>query len=99
MAGVGYGPEYDRMARYDLAADRWTMVDVGSSAAAVGVPDSDGRVSTFVSLPSEKGAPVQLIEGTGSLIAELPAFSCCVAPPGSGGSIYRVGTTTPSEVP
>jgi hypothetical protein len=73
-AGVGYGPESDRMARYDLAADRWTMVDVGSSAAVVGVPDSDGRVSTFVSLPYEKGAPVQLIEGTGSLLAELPAF-------------------------
>lgn len=73
-ARVGYGPESDRMARYDLAADRWTMVDVRSSAAMVGVPDSDGRVSTFVSLPYERGAPVQLIEGTGSLLAELPAF-------------------------
>jgi hypothetical protein len=184
-ARVGYSPEPDQMARYDLSADRWTVVDVGSSAAVVGVPDSDGRVSTFVSLPNEKGASVQLIDGTGTLLAELPAFpgdpnvfgdqiqasglwvgdeavfeiwtdepaygseqiwalnpdtqtwrrldvdtafpridssavvvgdllvmsnrptdvyrgtprACCVAPPSKGGSIYRVGTSSPSQVP
>jgi hypothetical protein len=74
VADVGYDPEWDQMARYDLAADRWTMVDVGSSAAVVGVPGSDGSVSTFLNLPSDTGAPVQLIDSTGSLIAELPAF-------------------------
>lgn len=184
-ANVGYGPENDRIARYDLAADSWTMVEVGSSAAVVGVPGSDGRVSTFVSLPYETGAPVQLIDGSGDLIAELPAFpgdpevfadqvaasglwvggeavfeiwnggpdyqpeqiwalnpstgtwrrldagtpfpridhsvrvagdlllmwnspndvyrgtprACCVAPPSKGGSIYRVGTSDPEQVP
>jgi len=188
VAEVGYDPESDRMARYDLAADRWTTVDSGASAALVGVPGSDGNVSTFLSLPSETGAPVRLIDGTGRLIAELPAFPgepgvfgdeigasgvwvgseavfeiwkvasdyepeqlwalnpgtqewrrldggkafprvndhavaagdllllwnrpsdryqgppttprvCCVAPPSSGGSIYRISTTSPSEVP
>jgi hypothetical protein len=74
VADVGFDPEFDRMARYDLAADRWTMVDVGSSAAVVGVPGSDGSVNTFVNLPSEPSAPIHLIDRTGSLIAELPAF-------------------------
>ena len=31
------------MARYDLAADRWTVVEVGSSTAVVGVPGSEGE--------------------------------------------------------
>lgn len=74
VADVAYDPELDQMARYDLAADHWTMIDVGSSAAVVGVPGSDGSVSTFLNLPSDTGAPVQLIDSTGSLIAELPAF-------------------------
>jgi hypothetical protein len=74
VAGVGYGPKFDRVARYDPAADRWTMVDVGPSAAVVGVPDSDGRVTTLVSLPYKTGAPVRLIEADGGLVAELPAF-------------------------
>jgi hypothetical protein len=73
-AEVGYDPEYDQMAAYDLASDRWTMIDVGSSAAVVGVPGSDGSVNTFVNLPSQTGAPAQLIDSTGSLIAELPSF-------------------------
>ena len=182
VATVGSGPGDDPMARYDLAADRWTTLDGDPSAAWAGVPGSDGLVRTFVSLPFEMGAPVQLIDGTGSLIAELPAFpgdpdvfgdqisasggvwvgheavfevwgkgsgseqiwalnpdtqtwrrldaetafprieglavgdllvlsnrptdvyrgeprACCVAPPSSGGSIYRISTTSPSEVP
>ena len=74
VADVGHDPGYDRMARYDLAADRWTMVDVGSSAAVVGVPGSAGTASTFVNLPSDTRAPVRLIDSSGSLIAELPAF-------------------------
>lgn len=73
VADVG-DPEYDQMARYDLVADGWTMVDVGSSGAVVGVPGSDGTVSTFVNLPSETGAPVRLMDSTGSPIGELPAF-------------------------
>ncbi|MEP7379223.1 MAG: hypothetical protein ABI725_06615 [Chloroflexota bacterium] len=183
VADVGY--DLDTMARYDLAADRWTMLDVGASAAVVGVPGADGNVSTFVNLPSETGAPTRLIDTTGSLLAELPAFPgdpgvfgdvvgasglwvgeeavfeiwndgpdsqpeqiwalnpgtqtwhrldtetafpridssvrvagdlllfwnrpddvyrgmprvCCVAPPSKGGSIYRVGTAVPPEVP
>lgn len=74
VADVSGDPEFDQMARYDLVADRWTMVDVGSSTAVVGVSSSDGRVSTFLNLPSEAGAPVRLIDSTGSLLAELPAF-------------------------
>jgi hypothetical protein len=79
VASVGFAGgqleylEDDRLARYDLAADRWTVVDVRSSAV-VGIPGSDGRVSTFVNLPPHTGAPVQLIDSTGSLLAELPAF-------------------------
>lgn len=72
VADVGQG--FYQMARYDVAADHWTRVDLRSSAAVVGVPDSDGKVSTFLSLPSETGGPVQLIDSTGSLLAELPAF-------------------------
>jgi len=74
VADVGYDPEYDRMTRYNPVTNRWTMVDVGSSAAVVGVPGSDGSVNTFVNLPSQTGAPVQLIDSNGNLIAELPAF-------------------------
>ena len=172
-----------RMARYDPAANRWTTIDLGPSAALVGVRDAEGRVTTFVNLPSTRGAPVRLIDGTGRQIAELPAFPgdpgvfgaeisafgqwvgneavfeimkaesegkgeqfwalnpwtqawrrldvptdfpriddsvvvvgdlilmwnrpgdvyqgrvCCVAPPGNGGSVYRLGTGGPSEVP
>lgn len=74
-ATAGYGDgSNNTMASYDLAADRWTTVEIGSSTAVVGVPGSDGRVSTFVNLPSETGARVQLIDSTGSPIAELPAF-------------------------
>ena len=64
----------DRMGHYDVAADRWTIVDIDPSAAVVGVPGSDGSVRMFVSLPYRMGAPVRLIDGTGSLISELPAF-------------------------
>lgn len=74
VAEVGYDPAFDRMARYDMAADQWTLLDVGSSAAVVGVPGAEGTVSTFVNLPSETGAPTQLIDSTGSLLAELRAF-------------------------
>jgi hypothetical protein len=74
VADVSGDPDFDQMARYDLAADRWTTVDVGSSAAVVGVPGSDGSVSTFLNLPSDTGAPVRLIDSTGSLNSELPAF-------------------------
>jgi hypothetical protein len=151
----------------------------------VGLTGPDGRASTFVNLKSETGASAELIDGTGKLLAELPAFPgdpdvfgqlvgahglwvadeaifqiwkiggigddapdqtwalnpgtrtwrrldtdmkfpridaevagdlmlmwnrpddvyrgtprvCCVAPPSKGGSIYRVGTTSPSQVP
>ena len=74
VADVGQDPALDRLARYDMAADQWTMLDVGSSAAVVGVPGADGTVSTFVNLPSDTGAAVELIDSTGSLLAELPAF-------------------------
>ena len=183
FAGGQTEPSVGRMARYDVAADSWTVVEIGSSSAVVGVTGSDGRVNTFMNLPSETGVPAQLIDSTGNLLAELPAFpgdrdvfgelvgayglwvgdqaafeiwkvgpdsepeqiwalnpgtqtwrrldadtdfpridgsavaagdllfmwnrpsdvyrglprACCVSPPGIGGSIYRVGTTTPSE--
>jgi hypothetical protein len=74
VADVGYDPQFDRAARYDMATDRWTMLDVGSSAAVVGVPGSNGRVTTFVNLPSDTEAPVQLIDESGKLLAALPAF-------------------------
>jgi hypothetical protein len=188
VAEVGQAPALDRLARYEMAADQWTLLDVGSSAAVVGVPGADGTISTFVNLSSDTGAAVKLIDSTGSLLAELPAFPgdpgvfgdivgasglwvgeeavfeiwndgpdyqpeqiwalnpstrswrrldadtafpridhstsvagdllltwnrpsdvyqgppttprvCCVAPPSKGGSIYRVGTTSPSAVP
>ena len=72
VAEVGY--DFDTMARYDMAADQWTILDVASSAAVVGVPGTDGHVITFLNLPSDIGAPTQLIDSTGSLLAELPAF-------------------------
>jgi hypothetical protein len=185
VADVGYDPRFDKIARYDMAAAKWTILDVGSSAAVVGVPGSDGRVTTFINVPSESGAPIQLIDSNGTLLSELPAFPgdpgvfgdqvaasglwvggeavfeiwnggpdyqpeqiwalnpstrtwrrldtstpfpridnsvlvagdlllmwnspndvyrgtprvCCVAPPSKGGSIYRVGTPSPSQVP
>ena len=74
LADVGYAPENDRAARYDLASDRWTTVDVGASAAVVGVVGSDGRASAFINLPSVRGEPVRLIDSAGTLIEELPAF-------------------------
>jgi hypothetical protein len=179
VAEVGLDPALDRLARFEIAAVQWTLLDVGSSAAVVGVLGADGTVSTFVNLPSDTGAAAQLIDSTGSLLAELPAFPgdlgvfgdtigayglwvgeeavfeiwndgpdyqpeqiwalnpstqswrrldadtafpridhstsvagdlllmwnrpsdvyqgrvCCVAPPSKGGSIYRVGTTSP----
>jgi hypothetical protein len=185
VADVGYDPRFDKIARYDMAAGKWAILDVGSSAAVVGVPGSDGRVTTFINVPSESGAPIQLIDSDGTLLSELPAFPgdpgvfgdqvaasgvwaggeavfeiwnggpdyqpeqiwalnpstgtwrrldtstpfpridnsvlvagdlllmwnspndvyrgtprvCCVAPPSKGGSIYRVGTPSPSQVP
>ena len=77
VTNAGYGQTFgsdNAMARYDLAADRWTVVEVGSSTAVVGVPGSDGRVNTFIDLSSETGAPVRLIDSAGTQIAELPAF-------------------------
>jgi len=74
IAEVGYDPEFDRMARYDIAGDRWTTVNVGSSAALMGVPGSGGRVTEFIDLPSETGSPVRVIDDTGSLITDLAAF-------------------------
>lgn len=62
------------MVRYDPAADRSSVFDIGPSAALVGVPGPDGVVSSFVILRPELGAPVGLLDGTGSLVAELPAF-------------------------
>jgi hypothetical protein len=185
VADVGYDPRFDKIVRYDMAAGKWAILDVGSSAAVVGVPGSDGRVTTFINVPSESGAPIQLIDRNGTLLSELSAFPgdlgvfgdqvaasglwaggeavfeiwnggpdyqpeqiwalnpstgtwrrldtstrfpridnsvlvagdlllmwnspndvyrgtprvCCVAPPSKGGSIYRVGTPSPSQVP
>ncbi|MEO7397136.1 MAG: hypothetical protein ABIW84_01075 [Ilumatobacteraceae bacterium] len=64
----------NQMMRYDLATDRWSVVNLGSSAELVGIQGTDGLVSTFVNLPSATGAPTQLLDGTGNPIAELPAF-------------------------
>ena len=75
--GLGGGPTDPvpgRLARYDLAADRWTVAEISPSAAVVGVAGSDRPASTFIDLPSETGAPVRLIDGTGRPLAELPAF-------------------------
>ena len=185
VADVTNAPEFDAMARYDTATDQWTMLDVGPSAALVGVPDADGTVTTFLDLPSDFGAPVQLIDANADLLGELPSLpdeagvfgdqiaasgvwvgeeavfeiwsdgtdfqleqiwalnlstetwrrlntdtalpridrsvlvaddlllmwnrpsdvyrgtprACCVAPPGIGGSIYRVGAPSPSPAP
>jgi hypothetical protein len=74
VADVGYAPENDRAARYDLAGDRWTTLDVGPSAAVVGVAGADGHVRKFINLPSVRGEPVRLIDSAGTLIEELPAF-------------------------
>jgi hypothetical protein len=75
VTNPGYGgASHNPIARYDLAADRWTVADVGPSTAVVGVPGSDGRVSTFINLSSETGVAVQRIDSTGNQIAELPAF-------------------------
>jgi hypothetical protein len=74
VARAGYDPAVDSAARYDLAKDWWTMVDVGASAALVGVAGSDGRASAFINLPSVRGEPVHLIDSAGTLIEELPAF-------------------------
>ncbi len=63
------------MVRYDVAADSLSVVDIGSSLVVlVGVPGPDGLMSTFVGLPSETGAPTLLLDNTGNVIAELPAF-------------------------
>ena len=67
-------PALDDLARYEMAADQWTVVDVGSSAAVVGVPGADGTISTFVDLSSDAGLGVKLLDSAGNLLAELPAF-------------------------
>ncbi len=65
----------NRMIRWNLAADRlFAGPDIGSSEELVGIPGADGLVSTFVNLPSEMGAPTQLLDSTGNPITELPAF-------------------------
>jgi hypothetical protein len=74
VADVAYAPEFDTVARYDIAADEWTLLEVGSSAALVGLPDDDAAVGTFLNVPSEFGAPVRLIDTNADLLGELPAF-------------------------
>jgi hypothetical protein len=74
VADVDYDPRFDKIARYDMTAGKWTILDVGSSAAVVGIPGSDGRVTTFINVPSESGAPIQLIDSNGTLLSESPAF-------------------------
>ena len=67
-------PNIESVARYDLAADRWTTLNIEASAAVVGIVGADGDASAFVNLPSERGAPVQVIDSAGGVIDELPAF-------------------------
>ena len=86
--GIGGGqtdPVPGQLARYDLAADRWTVADIGPSSAVVGVPGSDGRASTFIDLPFETGAPVRLVDGTGRPLTELPGL------PRRSGRVRRPG--------
>ena len=64
----------DRMVRSDEAVDRWSTIAIGSPAAVVGIPSSDGSVSTFVNLPTEIETSAQLLDSTGESIADLPAF-------------------------
>jgi hypothetical protein len=57
--------------RYDLAADNWSTKSVGSQAELVVIPGGDGHV---IALSSATGSPVQVLDGRGDPLTELPAF-------------------------
>ena len=57
--------------RYDLTADSWSVNNIGSQAALVVAPGSEGHI---IALPSATGTPTQVIDSHGDPVAELPAF-------------------------
>jgi hypothetical protein len=62
------------LVRYDPVTDTMATADIGSTEALVAVPGPDGLVTGYVNLPRETGAPVLLLDRTGALVSELPAF-------------------------
>ena len=58
--------------RYDPRADEWQTVDDKSYAYLVAVPDGDGEVRSVVALPTELGAPVTVLDRTGTITGTLP---------------------------
>jgi hypothetical protein len=63
----------NRMMRYDVAADNWTVV-AGSYAELVEIPGANGLVSSLIALPAATDAPVQILGSDLDPIGELPAF-------------------------
>jgi hypothetical protein len=60
------------LARYDPTADTWQLGDEARYAALVGIPDDDGVTRTVIALPSVTGAPVEVLDDTGTLVGQLP---------------------------
>jgi hypothetical protein len=56
---------------YDVAADSWSVDEIGLQAALVAAPADEGRI---IALPRAIGEPAQLIDSHGDPVAELPAF-------------------------
>ena len=51
VADVAYEERFDQIARYDIASGKWTILDIGSSAAVVGVPATSTRSFTETGMP------------------------------------------------
>lgn len=64
---------FDKLMRYDVAADSWTIAN-GSYTELVAIPGDDGLASAFIALPAQIGAPVQILDGALTPIGELPPF-------------------------
>ncbi len=60
------------LVRYDPGADEWQTVDDKRYAYLVAVPDGDGEVRSVVALPTELGAPVTMLDRTGTITGTLP---------------------------
>ena len=64
---------FDNLTQWDPSTDEWTVTS-NPYAEVVGLPGADGTIETFVAIPEEVGAPVQILDSGLAPIDELPAF-------------------------
>lgn len=61
----GTGEEATSLARYDLEADEWEVVEDQAYASLVVVPDGDGEPHQVLALPVERGFSVHVLDRAG----------------------------------